>query len=115
MKKSKTAIVLKTNKINGVWTFVDTARNILEGEFCNGSDVILDRYAIDNSCYILFSDMEIPEQGISKMKTEMEIKNKVYYTTIVDKREMIVMYYKKVLRAYFREIPETIYYKIYSK
>ncbi len=34
--------VIKTTKVNGVWTFDDTLLGIYNGEFCNGSDVVLD-------------------------------------------------------------------------
>tara|TARA_R110002153_G_scaffold45847_2_gene129200 strand:- start:4355 stop:4696 length:342 start_codon:yes stop_codon:yes gene_type:complete len=109
--------VIKTTKVNGVWTFDDTLLGIYNGEFCNGSDVVLDhscKYVKNKDvCWVLFSQQEIPEIGKLSMKVVEVIGNKVYYETKVDNNPMRLLFYKKVLNAYFNDVPDKIYYKIY--
>ena len=47
------------------------------------------------------------------MKVVEVIGNKVYYETKVDNNPMRLLFYKKVLNAYFNDVPDKIYYKIY--
>jgi len=111
------AKIIEATKINNIWTFHDTDKKILQGNFCNGSDVLLDKYVKEaNKCWIMFSKDQFPETGKLSMTLIDETPTKVYYSTDIGMKncpEFRLLYYKRVMKHYFDEIPKKIYYKIF--